>query len=190
MRSAARDLTCVDLRGLGLALKDHARARGVTASELIRQVVAVLLENHGAAARADPSVDGVPDGTVKLTIRLRSRIAIRFSESARACGLSRGAYLARLIDEAPAAPLAIATELGRSTEQLAVVSGDMNELIRTLARGGVLSGPLVDVSLRPLLAEVRRHVDLAARLVSELRPPRTGLMRGSGAAVAGEEGHP
>ena len=95
-----------------------------------------------------------------------------------------------MIDEAPAPPLAIATELGRSTEQLAVVSGDMNELIRSLARGGVLSGPLVDVSLRPLLAEVRRHIDLAARLVSELRPHRTGSMRGSGAAVAGEEGRP
>ena len=190
MRSAARDLACVDLRGLGSALKDHARTRGVTASELIRQVVAASLENSGAATKADPSAEGLPDGTVKLTIRLRSRIAIRFSEAARARGLSRGAYLARLIDEAPAPPLAIATELGRSTEQLAVVSGDMNELIRTLARGGVLSGPLVDVSLRPLLAEVRRHVDLAARLVSELRPARTGSVQRSGAPVEGAEGHP
>ena len=102
----------------------------------------------------------------------------------------RGAYLTTLIDQAPAPPLAVSTELGRSTEQLAIVSGDLNELIRALAREGLSSGPLVDDWIRPLLDDVRRHVVIASRLVAELRPERTLPGQGAARATATEEAHP
>jgi len=109
---------------------------------------------------------------VKVTLRLRPGVAARLAGAARECGVSQGAYLTTLIDKSPAPPLASVTELAKSTEQLAIVSGDLNELIRTLARGGRSSGAHLDDDLRPLLDEVRRHVSAASRLVAELRPAR------------------
>lgn len=190
MAPARRDLLVVDLRGLGPPLRAHARARGLTVSEATRLAVAAVVEAPRLDAEARQTDASASDKSIKLTIRLRTAVAVRLSESARACGLSQGAYLTTLLDDAPAPPLAVATELGRSTEQLAVVSADMNELIRTLARAGMLSGPVVDEWLRPLMADVRRHVGLASRLVSELRPARTGSGQRSGARVASQESHP
>ena len=172
MDLAARDFASVDLRGLGAALRAHAKARGTTVSAVIRQAIATELEMHAPGLDEHGVTDGEEDKIVKLTIRLEAGAAARMSTAARSRGLSRGAYLASLVDNAPAPPIGITTELGRSTEQLAIVSGDMNELIRTLGRGGVLSGPLLDDWVRPLLDDVRRHVGIASRLVAELRPAR------------------
>jgi hypothetical protein len=172
--TAPRDFLAVDLRGLGPALRSNARARGLTLSELTRLAVAAALETTCPSEPADVSTEGDPDPkrSAKLTVRLRPGIATRLAATARASGLSRSAYLATLIDGTPAPPLAVATELGASTAQLAAVSADMNELIRTLVRAGLSLSPLIDDRLRPLLADVRRHLDLSSRLVSELRPGR------------------
>jgi hypothetical protein len=172
--AAPRDFLAVDLRGLGPALRSNARARGLTLSELTRQAVAAALETTCLSEPANASSKGDTDSerSAKLTVRLRPGVATRLSATARASGLSQSAYLATLIDGTPAPPLAVATEPGASTAQLAAVSADMNELIRTLARAGASSSPLIDDRLRPLLADVRRHLDLSSRLVSELRPSR------------------
>ena len=174
MAAATREFLTVDLRGLGPAVRCNARARGLTLSELTRQAVAAALETTCPSEPANVSSEGDSgsDRSAKVTVRLRPGMATRLSATARASGLSQSAYLATLIDGTPAPPLAVATELGASTAQLAAVSADMNELIRTLARGGMSSSPLVDDRLRPLLADVRRHLDLSSRLVSELRPGR------------------
>lgn len=189
MAPAPRERLAVDLRGLGPALRAQARALGVTMSEVTRLAVAAMAETPVLEPGAQRTEEWAAGKPVKLTIRLRPGVVARLSARAQACGLSQGAYLSTLIDEAPAPPLAVATELGTSTEQLAVVSADMNELIRTLARGGTLSGPLLDDWLRPLLADMRRHIGVASRLVSELRPARTGPAQRSDARVASEDGH-
>ena len=190
MALAPRERLIVDLRGLGPALRAHARARGLTVSEVTRLALAAVVGTPGLEPEATGNGDEATDKPVKLTIRLRPGVAARLSAVARNCGLSQGAYLATLIDNTPAPPLAIATELGTSTEQLAIVSADINELIRTLGRGGVPSGPLVDDWLRPLLADVRRHICLASRLVSELRPARTCMGQRSGPRDAGQDARP
>jgi hypothetical protein len=173
--AATRERVTIDLRGLGPALKAHARARNLTVSDVARLAVAAVLETSGSEtdARASGEPDAAEGRPVKLTIRLRRGVAGRLTLRARACGLSHGAYLTTLIDETPAPPLAVLTTLGSSTEQLAVVSADLNELVRTIRRGALSSGPLIDDWLRPLMDEVRRHVGLASRLVSELRPTRS-----------------
>ena len=173
--TASRERATIDLRGLGPALKAHARARNLTVSDVARLAVVAMLEASGpdAAVDAGGEPDAVEEGTAKLTIRLRRGVAARLTARASACGLSHGAYLTTLINEAPAPPLAVATTLGRSTEQLAVVSSDLNELIRVLCRDSASSGRLVEDWLRPLVHDVRQHVGLASRLISELRPPRS-----------------
>lgn len=136
MATASRERATIDLRGLGPALKAHAQARNLTVSDVARLAVAAVLETPGSEAPVQVSgeTDAAGDRTVKLTIRLRRGVAARLATRARACGLSHGAYLTTLIDGAPAPPLATATALGTSTEQLAVVSADLNELIRTIRR--------------------------------------------------------
>ena len=179
MGTASRERATIDLRGLGAALKAHARARNLTVSDAARLALVAMLKTSASESEAQVGgeSDVANDGTVKLTIRLRRGVATRLTARARACGLSHGAYLTTLIDEAPAPPLAVVTALGTSTEQLAVVSADLNELIRTIRRDVTSSGCLIDDWLRPLVIDVRRHVALAARLMSELRPARTSSMR-------------
>ena len=172
---APRDRVTIDLRGLGPALKAHARARDLRVSDVARMALVAALKT--AESEAAVQVTGLPDaagdGTVQLTIRLRRGVAARLTARARACGLSKGAYLMTLIDEVPAPPRAVATALGTSTERLAVVSWDLNQLIRTLRRDTTSSSRLIDDWLRPALGDVRRHLGLASRLMSELRPRRS-----------------
>jgi hypothetical protein len=84
-------------------------------SEVARLAVVAVLENSGSDTEAQPS--GEPDaaegGPVKPTIRFRRGVASRLTTRARACGLSYGAYLTTLIDEAPAPPLGVVTAWGR-----------------------------------------------------------------------------
>jgi hypothetical protein len=141
----------------------------------VRLAVVAMLEATGpeSATEASGEPDEAEGGTVKLTMRFRRGVATRLTTRARACGLSQCAYLTTLIDETPAPLLADVTALRASTDQLAVVSADLNELVRTIRRGALSSGPLIEDWLRPLVDELRRHVDLASRLVVELRPRST-----------------
>ena len=192
MATATRERATIDLRGLGPALKAHAQARNLTVSDVARLAVVAVLKSSGAEAEVQDSGESnaARDRTVKLTIRLRRGVAARLTTRARACGLSHGAYLTTLIDEAPAPPLAVATALGTSTEWLAVVSADLNELIRIVRRDTASSGRLIDDSLRPLLDDVRRHVGLASRLMSELRPTRTHSTQQRGERADRHEARP
>ena len=186
MATASRERATIDLRGLGPALKAHARARNLSVSDVARLAVIDVLKTSGseAAAQGAAGSNAVEGGTVKLTIRLRRGVASRLAARARDCGLSQGAYLTTLIDGVPAPPLAVATTLGKSTEQLAVVSADLNELIRVARRDGAAAEHLIEDGLRPLVHDVRQHLGLASRLLSELRPARScpGRQRGEAAS--------
>ena len=173
MASLSRKRTLVDLGSLGPPLKAHARSRGLTVSESVRQAVASVIETSASLQEPVPEHEGTAGKAVKMTVRLRPGVAARISATARSCGLSHGAYLSTLFHETPPPPLAVVTALGASTERLAAVSTDLSELLRILKRDGAASASLVDDGVRPLLADVRRHVEVAARLVAELRPGRT-----------------
>jgi hypothetical protein len=172
MAATSRERINVNVRGLGAAMKACARARGLTVSDVARRAIGAMLE----VSAADPGLardSSTSDRKlVRLGIRLPREVAGRLSERARASGLSPGGYLARLIDETPAPPVAVSAALGESTEQLAVLFTDLSELLRTLARGNVASGLALEESVRALVNDVRRHIAIASRLVAELRPAR------------------
>ena len=93
---------------------------------------------------------------------------------ARAAGLPYGAYLATLLDGTPAPPLALGHDvavaaLGLSTERLAVLSADVNELIRLLRRERVPVARQFSDPLVTLVGDVRQHLVLASRLMVELQ---------------------
>ena len=107
--------------------------------------------------RHEPDADA--DQPVKLTVRLRRGVAVRLATRARACGLSHGTYLATLIDGTPAPPLAVVAALNASTDQLAVVSADLNEVIRAAPRAALALGG----GTRPAHAKNRRRRAQASR---------------------------
>ena len=178
----------VDLGGLAPALRAHAKARHLTVTQAARLAVAAVLEPAPVDAGVQPESepDSTADRTVKLTIRLRRGVADQLTARARDCGLSHGAYLTTLIDAAPAPPLAMLKALSASTDQLAVVAADVNEVIRLLRRDTSPSQEMLGTSVRSIVDGTRRHLELASRVVAELRPARTYPRRPRGKRAADE----
>ena len=187
MAGAARERMTVDLGGLAPALRVHAKARHLTVSQAARLAVAAALEPSPLDPQVQPEgdADSAADQPVKLTIRLRRGVADRLAVRARDCGLSHGAYLTTLIDAAPAPSLAMVKALSASTDQLAVVSADVNEDIRLLRRDTAPSQEVLGASVRSIVDGTRRHLDLASRVVAELRPARMYPRRPPGNRPAG-----
>ena len=175
MARAPRERVTVDLRGLAPALKAHAKARHLTVSDATRLALAQALETSPLDQEVEPSGDPAAgtDQPIKMTIRLRRGVAARLTTRARACGLSHGTYLTTLIDGAPAPPLAAVAGLSASTDQLAVVSADLNEVIRLLRDQPLPWDEELDAFTRRIVEGVRRHLDLASRVVADLKPART-----------------
>jgi hypothetical protein len=169
----------IDLRGLAPALKAHAKARHLTVSDAARLAVAAALGTSPLDPEAEPGREAgqVSDQPIKLTIRLRRGVAGRLTARARACGLSHGAYLTTLIEGTPAPPLDAVAALNASTDQLAAVSADLNEVVRLLRGQPLPSEEELGEFTRRIEGGVRSHLDLASRVVAELRPARTYAMR-------------
>jgi hypothetical protein len=165
----------IDLRGLVPALKAHAKTRHLTVSDAARLAVAAALGTSPLDPEVEPihEPDAGADQPVKVTVRLRRGVAVRLTTRARACGLSQGTYLATLIDGSPAPPLALVAAPNASTDQLAAVSADLNEVIRLFRAQPVPSEEELDRLTQGIVAGLRRHLDLASRVVAELRPART-----------------
>ncbi|MDH4060238.1 MAG: ribbon-helix-helix protein, CopG family, partial [Aquincola sp.] len=104
MRAAAREFFTVDLRGLRAALTARAASQGVTESDVLRSALAAALGSDACGVTFEPTsqIDASPSGaSIKLSVRLPRPDAHRLDHHARAAGLSRGAYLGRLIQGAP-----------------------------------------------------------------------------------------
>jgi hypothetical protein len=71
------------------------------------------------------------------------------------------------------------TALGASTERLAVIAADVSELIRAVGRGGVPAARQVDDRIVTLAADVRQHLAVASRLMSDLQPTARPRQRSS-----------
>lgn len=172
---APRERITIDLRGLAPALKAHAKTRHLTVSDAARLAVAAALDATSFDSQLEPAgePDAASDQPVKLTIRLRRGVAARLTTRARDCGLSHGTYLTTLIDGTPAPPLAAVTALNASTDQLAVISADLNEVIRLFREQPMPSEEELDQLTQRVVVGVRRHLDLASRVVADLRPART-----------------
>ena len=90
----------MDLRGLRAALAARAAAEALTESEVLRSALVAKLGPDAVALMPAPRI--APPAprrpSAKLSIRLPHLAAHRMDQNSRAAGVSRGAYLARLID--------------------------------------------------------------------------------------------
>jgi hypothetical protein len=180
MRSSAREYFTLDLRGLRAALAARAVADVVTESEWVRSALVAKLGPDAIAAMAPLSNNASRAqrrSLAKLSIRLASLAAQRLDQNSRAAGMSRGAYLTRLIDRA--APVvassdraALAHALKHSAEELSVLSRDIHQLTDLLRRGSVEAARQYTRRLETLDADVRAHLDQNARVLAELSMAR------------------
>jgi hypothetical protein len=185
MRPAAREYFSVDLRGLRAALATRAAEQGMTESDVLRSALAAALRNDECRAESTTSnASQHPPATlqVKLSVRLPRQVAQRLDHNARAAGLSRGAYLSRLIDGAPpvlASPDRAAgfAALSASATELAVLSRDINHLTKLLRAGSVEAARQYTKRLETLDGDVRAHLTLAAATLAELASARRGPSR-------------
>ena len=141
MQGGPRDRVTIDLRGLGPRLHAQAAAQKITTAALVRSAVVTLLAeppdgsddtSTGDAAKRDAPV-------VKVTLRLPVAHARAIARRARVAQLSQGTWLARLVDGHTPDPTPTdhgqaVSALLKSTDQLAVLSADLNAFMRLLGR--------------------------------------------------------
>jgi hypothetical protein len=187
MEPVAREYFTVDLRGLRAALAARAAERRMTESDVLRSALAAALDADPCIAITQKTgfADGPPPTPhVKLSVRLTRPASQRLDRQARAAGLTRGAYLTRLIDGAPPVTAstdraAAAAALSKSSAELAVLSRDINHLTHLLRRGAVDAARPYRERLDHLDCDVRSHLDNAAAVLAECSPTRTGPRRSS-----------
>lgn len=175
MSSPGREFFTLDLRGLRAGLRARAESRGLTESAVLRSVLAAALgaEAGDSAAPSAGAGDPIRAAQAKLSVRMVKDAGCRLDHNARAAGLSRGVYLARLIDGAP--PVVASSDraamfnaLNASSAELAVLSRDINHLTQLLRQGSVQGARAYAARHEALDADVRRHLALAAPVLAEL----------------------
>jgi len=178
MNTSTHDFVTVDMRGLKAALVARARAERVSVSVLVRGAVA---RDLGLSVEGDPRHVEVPgaapatEAGVKLSIRMTAAEARQLSTGARAAGLSRGAYLAGLVASVPVLSAGcgraehIATLMASSAE-LSTLSRNIHRLAALLRQANVEPARPYREMLDTLAGDVRRHLELAARVLADLQP--------------------
>lgn len=177
MNTTAHDFVTVDMRGLKAALVARAQAQRVSVSVLVRGAVArdLGLDLEGEPQRADlPSGGASTAASVKLSIRMTAEEAQQLAAGARAAGLSRGAYLAGLIANVPVLSAGGGraehiTALMASSAELATLSRNIHRLTALLRQANVEPAKPYREMLNTLAGDVRRHLELAARVLSDLQ---------------------
>jgi hypothetical protein len=178
MNTTAHDFVTVEMRGLKAALVARAQAERVSVSVLVRSAVArdLGLASDGEASRTDEPTGRQSSVTsVKLSIRMTVAEARQLAAGARAAGLSRGAYLAGLIANVPVLSAGggraehIAT-LMASCAELSTLSRNVHRLTALLRQANVEPARPYREMLDTLSGDVRRHLELAARVLADLQP--------------------
>lgn len=172
MAASSRDRVTIDLRSIGDAVRAAAAGRGQTIAAFAREA---LVAATGTQALAIEQLDAPVHrsrGVTKLHLRMGESEAEVLILKARVLGLSYGAYVGRLVAGTPLpAPVAQReadrAALRQSCDQLSALAGDINALIRLirLAKGAEAARQF-GYRMRGLEADVRRHIDLASRLVA------------------------
>jgi hypothetical protein len=181
MSTTHREFFTVDLRGLRAALSARAAHDGITESDVLRSALANALREPGVPEPTPATSPRTSPASrhVKLSVRVSPLVAHRLDLSARAAGLSRGAYLMRLIDGAP--PVIPSAErakafaaLNGSSSELAIFSRDINHLTHLLRGGSLAAARVYRDLLDTLDGDVRKHLELSATVIAELMRDRKG----------------
>ncbi len=178
MAPSSRDRITVDLHGLKAALFERASALGVSPSVLVRSLLAEAL-GKAAAPVAEPEGRVIAAGggqRVRLCLRMDREQARRTLEVSRRAGLSLGDYVGGLVANVP-----VLTTGGGRTEfiaglvascaELSTLSRNIHRLTALLRQANVEPARPYREMLDRVAGDVRRHLELAARVLADLQPP-------------------
>jgi len=167
-----RQRVTIDLRGIGSELQAEAVTRGQAKAAIVRAAVVAMLAANGDVAKPDHVAEPVDNRKVKVTVRMGVTHAMLLSQRARRVGVSKGAYLAGLLDGQP--PVATAADHGAavaaladSTQRVAAMSADIRALLRSASLGSIDEAPS-RATLTLLSHDVQAHLQIASRLVAAL----------------------
>lgn len=193
MGTSSHDFVTVDMRGLKALLAAYAADRRVSVSVVVRGAVVreLGLESDGDVAPQSHPTGSASDAEawIKLSIRMRRIEADRLDAGARAARLSRGAYLAGLVDGVPVLlsgggrPEQVAALIA-SCAELSTLCRNVHQLTSLLRLGDVRQALAYRDLLDDLTDDVRRHLCLASQVLSQLRAGR-----GFGASIRENRAH-
>ena len=177
MAPSARDRISVDLRGLKAALFEQAHTRGMSPSDLVRELLAGALV-HGGPSIARPSAIEAAESAeqrTRISLRMSRPDAVATLSAARAAGLAPGAFVAGLVAGVPVlgnggARSDYLAALVASNAELSDLSRSIHQLTQLLRQGSVRAAQEYSELLQSLEGEVREHLSLAANALAELRP--------------------
>ena len=186
MTPSTRDRISVDLRGLKAALFDRAQALGVSPSGLVRTTLADAL-GHADAVDLDRVLPHQLRGNgerVRLCLRMSRDHARATVEGARRAGLGVGDYIAGLVADVPVltSGSSRADHIGAlmaSSAELSTLSRNIHRLTVLLRQADVEPARAYREMLDRLAGDVRGHLELAARVLADLRPRNGGAQAGS-----------
>ena len=177
MTPSSRDRISVDLRSLRAALFDQARARGVTPPDFVRGVLAEALGDVGSDQRVHGSQTqrSAPNGRVRLSLRLTAEQARAITLAAKASGLATGDFVSGLVAGVPVLSAGAnrtdhLAALIASSAEVSTLSRNIHHLTSLLRQGAFRAAQEYRPMLDTLADDVRGHLELAARVLAELRP--------------------
>lgn len=170
MAADSRDRVTIDLRGIGPSVRAAASVRRLRVAAYARLALAEASKQPAAPSPPASPIDRA-GAVMKVTLRLDPIDAELLLLGAAQVGLSYGAFVARLLrGTALPAPLVDRVKdrdaLIASSDHLATLSADLASLIRMLKRADSEGAKRYREAAESLLVEVRRHLELASRVVS------------------------
>ena len=176
MNTVPHEFVTVDMRGLKAALVAHAREQRVSVSVVVRDALTKTLAlEAGVSSRAAPPFAG----TVKLSIRLTADEAERLAKGAKAARLSRGAFLAGLVDGVRVLSSGGRTDhlsaLIASNAELSTLSRNVRHLATLLGRSEMRAAQQYRSMLDGLTGDVEKHLQLVGDALKQMRPQHGSL---------------
>ena len=176
---SSRELICVDLRGMKAAVVEHARARGVTPSDLVRATLTDAMGQPECSIASRPVEPSLPivEERVRLLLRMSRSDALATAAAARAAGLALGAYVSGLVAGIPALTSGHTRDehlaaLIASNAEMATLGRNLGQLVGLLRQGSTRAAQEYREMLDGIARKVHRHLALVSAAVAELRPRR------------------
>jgi len=188
MAPSSRDRISVDLHGLKGVLFERAQALGVSPSGLVRTTLAEALSQAERIHmdRSTPSIRSGNGDRMRLCLRMSREQARATMEAARLACMNPGDYVGSLVANVPVLSAGgsraehIATLIASSAE-LSTLSRNIHRLTALLRQANVEPARQYREMLDTLAGDVRSHLELAARVLADLRPRSRGADTAAGA---------
>lgn len=173
MSLSSRDRISVDLRGIRSDVLACAATKGVTVSELVRDILAREIQIGADAVPAPGACISQRARSIRVSLRMHWREASLLRESARDAALPLGAYVSALVARAStpdgqAPRVSGEADLAASCAALATLARDIRHLAQLLGQGQVRAAQEYRQRLDDIEGDVRRHIQLASEVVADL----------------------